>query len=267
MTNSTKLFLLEGEARESTFIYYMAKTFFKDKYNAKVITLPAKMNLYMLYNAMTESDGFSLDFVEVIRDLIPGANEELNEIKRDDIDEIFLIFDYDIHQTNLPKDVDSIAATNEMFNFFNNETENGKLYVSYPMIEAIYDFLDSSCTPFTECYILNDSFENYKKTVGNNTTRSSRHFRYPEWENILTCFSQRLVCLMQSQSIDYEYYKSYITPKTIMEKQLELSKKYSSSFVISALPELLFDYYKKDFWAAHFNSSEKTSLGCEKRKN
>ena len=266
MTNPTKLFVLEGEVRESRMIDYMVKTFFKDKYNAKVITLPARMNLYMLYNEMTESDGFSLDFVEVIRELIPGANEELKDIRSEEIDEIYLIFDYDIHQTNLPEGVDPIAVVYEMLDFFNNETENGKLYISYPMIEAIYDYLDSSCTTYTGCYVSNDSFERYKQVVGNNALRSSRHLQYTEWESILKCFSQRLVCLMQPQSIDFKYYKSSISPKDIMDKQLELNRKYTSSFVLRALPELLFDYFKMDFWVAHFNTSEKTSLGCEKRK-
>ena len=92
MANSTKLFIVEGKDRDPKIIDAMVRTFFKDKYSAKIILLPAEMNLYMLYNAMDESNGFVLDIVEVVKEIIPGASNILAGIARDEIDEIFLFF-------------------------------------------------------------------------------------------------------------------------------------------------------------------------------
>ena len=54
-----------------------------------------------------------------------------------DFSEVYLFFDYDGHHNNIPKKLSGKDALEEMLETFNNETELGKLYVSYPMVEAI----------------------------------------------------------------------------------------------------------------------------------
>ena len=49
--------------------------------------------------------------------------------------QIFLFFDYDFQNRIGLKSVN--AKLEEMLNFFNNETENGKLYVNYPMVYSL----------------------------------------------------------------------------------------------------------------------------------
>ena len=56
-------------------------------------------------------------------------------LSRDDFSEVFLFFDYDVHQTNLGK-ADDGDVINQMLESFDNETENGKLYISYPMVQG-----------------------------------------------------------------------------------------------------------------------------------
>ena len=65
-------------------------------------------------------------------------------LSRDDFSEVFLFFDYDAHQTNLGKS-DDVDVINQMLESFDNETENGKLYISYPMVEALRDFEADKC--------------------------------------------------------------------------------------------------------------------------
>ena len=265
MNNLTKLFLVEGEDRDPRILDYMIKSMFKGKFKAAVITIPAYKNLYMLYNTLSAADGFALDVVEVIREQIEGAREILEGIERQDIDEIFLFFDYDIHQTNLPKGVNPIDVLEKMLCYFNNETENGKLYISYPMIEAVYDYIDVSCTPFSECYISVDKLEEYKNQAGDGNIKASKHLIYEDWAEILTSFSQRIVCLLEVPQLDYEYYKSHVTPLSIMKVEMKYLKRYNAAFVLSALPEMLFDYFKNGFWISHFNTSRKAYTQCKTR--
>ena len=44
-------------------------------------------------------------------------------LSRDDFSEVFLLFDYDAHQTNLGKS-DDVDVINQMLESFDNETEN-----------------------------------------------------------------------------------------------------------------------------------------------
>lgn len=49
-----------------------------------------------------------------------------------------------------------------MLESFNNETENGKLYISYPMVEALRDFEAGVCGKGQECYVPIEKLSDYK---------------------------------------------------------------------------------------------------------
>ena len=86
-----------------------------------------------------KADDFDTDIIEVLRESNKKIREQLEGLSRDDFSEVFLFFDYDVHQTNLGK-ADDGDVINQMLESFDNETENGKLYISYPMVEALRDF-------------------------------------------------------------------------------------------------------------------------------
>ena len=132
-----KAFIVEGEAREPLIIDNISKVFFKHV-NFKIITLPAGQNIYMLWKKLKEDD-FDTDIIEVLREEHEELKEQLEGISRDDFSEVYLFFDYDGHQNNLSGEDDS-DALEQMLVSFDNETENGKLYISYPMVEALRDF-------------------------------------------------------------------------------------------------------------------------------
>ena len=90
-----KLIVVEGEDRENIVLESVEAFFFK-KDKLKYINLPAKQNIYMLWNILKEDD-FQTDIVEVLRDNVDGVSEKLSGVARDDIDEVFLFFDFDIH--------------------------------------------------------------------------------------------------------------------------------------------------------------------------
>ena len=137
-----KVFIVEGEAREPQVIDNISKVFFKHG-NFKIITLPVRENIYMLWKKL-KADDFDTDIIEVLRESNKKIREQLEGLSRDDFSEVFLFFDYDAHQTNLGKSDDG-DVINQMLESFNNETENGKLYISYPMVEALRDFGAGEC--------------------------------------------------------------------------------------------------------------------------
>lgn len=94
-------------------------------------------NIYELYRLMTESD-FTEDIVTVIKRKLESRNEKLisDELSITDFSAIYLFFDYDFQNKNLELE-ELNAQLNEMIEFFSDETDNGKLYVCYPMIESI----------------------------------------------------------------------------------------------------------------------------------
>ena len=119
-----KAFIVEGEAREPQVIDNISKVFFKHG-NLKIITLPAGENIYMLWKKL-KADDFDTDIIEVLRESNKKIREQLEGLSRDDFSEVFLFFDYDVHQTNLGK-ADDGDVINQMLESFDNETREWKV--------------------------------------------------------------------------------------------------------------------------------------------
>ena len=214
MAENVTVFIVEGEARDLRFITQMSECFFKGSYKQCVLFMPAKMNLYMLYNTLKQDD-FETDVIEVLRDMDPGYAERLEGIERKDISQIFLFFDYDAHQNNLSGTVEPDRALEELFGVFDNETENGKLYLSYPMVEALYDCRETNCQTLTNCFVPVSKFGNYKKDTGQQNLLSSRTLKITEWRAILGIFGLRISCLF-GKPIDFKTYR-IITPMSVLK--------------------------------------------------
>lgn len=157
--------IVEGEKRERKYFENLKKYFFPNK-DVRVLTLPAGENIYMLWNQMNNDD-FETDIIEVLRENCPLASKELDGLKRTNFQEVYLFFDYEAQQKNLSsKGKPADEVIHEMLEKFDNETENGKLYISYPMCEALRDFRYNDCKAFTECFVKLESLYEYKRASG-----------------------------------------------------------------------------------------------------
>lgn len=160
MASPVTLFIVEGESRDLRFAEKMKDLFLKGRDDLRVICLPAAQNIYMLYERLAEED-FDLDVVEVLRETVPSAAKCLEGVERDSVDEVFLFFDYDSHQNNAPG-CESDALVEAMLLAFDNEHESGKLYISYPMVEALYDYRAGQCQAHSGCFVDNSKSLNIK---------------------------------------------------------------------------------------------------------
>jgi len=267
MSNQVKLFVVEGESRERRFLDWMIKCFFRGKYSTKIISLSAAQNIYMLYQLL-KTDDFDSDLVEVLRDNVPGAGDVLEGISRQDISEIYMFFDYDVQQNNLSVEDGNISADellNELLVAFDNETDNGKLYLSYPMSEALYDYKDNMCQAFSSCFVSVNQIDCYKTVSGTDNPKASLHLDIADWEDILNIFILRVKCLFAFEQLGFDLYKSAINPVSIMDKQCSLKEEKNEIFVLSAFPEFILDYFKLDFWSSMIKRNKYSYDYCIKQ--
>lgn len=94
-------------------------------------------NIYQLYRKIKDEDIEFLITYEILQEISQERKGErddvLSQYSQTEIAEIYLFFDYDGHDNLSDKYPECIE---NMLSIFNNETENGKLYISYPMVEA-----------------------------------------------------------------------------------------------------------------------------------
>jgi len=100
-------------------------------------------SIYQLYRKVKDEDIEFLITYELLQEISQeqkGKRDDvLSKYSQIDISEIYLFFDYDGHDNLASQYPDCVK---QMLNIFDNETENGKLFISYPMVEAFKHYFD-----------------------------------------------------------------------------------------------------------------------------
>lgn len=113
-----------------------------------------------------------------------------------------------------------------MLESFDNETENGKLYISYPMVEALRDYEPGMCGNKENCFVLISNLEDYKNVSA--THSCNPHFKkydFDMWREIIDVFAMRISCLVgHADTITYEQYIEIINPREIQKLEEKLLK-------------------------------------------
>lgn len=257
---NTIAFIVEGEAREPLVIRNLAQIHFKHS-NLKIITLPAGQNIYMLWQKLEEDD-FDTDIIEILRESSTQLEQTLEDYTRDDFSEVYLFFDYDGHQDNLNTHQDVLM---QMLSTFDNETDFGKLYISYPMVEALRDFYPEQCGSQTGCLCKLEDFGDYKNTSKEaGIYQDFRKYNFEVWKLLINSFVMKLSCLFErNECMDFSEYQQIVTPMSIYQKQ-QIYIENQAIFILSAFPEFLLDYFKPSFWNSVVQYRTLRPYGCEK---
>ena len=157
----------EGEKTEKQIINNLENNF--TTFSNKIIFLSYKANIYNLFREIEEDE--DIDIISLLKEKQIKANKIRNDVENidvsninsDDISQIYLFFDYDGHTENA-----SDEEIVKMLNKFDNETENGKLYISYPMVEAL-KHLKKDKLDINNYLVEAKTKINYKNFVSQNT--------------------------------------------------------------------------------------------------
>lgn len=258
-------FVVEGDVREQDVVSSLKNTFFKNPSNLEIISFPAGQNIYMLWKCLME-DEFATDIIELVRDYNSNAKAILEGLDRDSFSEVYLFFDYDGHHNNLEADVDE-DVLERMLATFDNETENGKLYVNYPMVESLRTFVEGDCKAEPSCFISVEELNTYKKQSALQTNKNDlKKYTYAEWREIINSFVLRTVCLFDNnQLFSRENYMQVVSPRSIYT----LERKYMTCgfvFALSGFPEFLLDYNKTEFWKTTIKLKKCVRENCTEKR-
>jgi len=148
-----------------------------------------------------------------------------------------MFFDYDGHATNA-----SDEKLNELLNFFNEETEKGKLYISYPMVEALKHI--ENFDTFEELKVKCKENIDYKKVVrqkGLVQLKQIIHYDFQQWKELIDIHLKKMNYIANDLFV---FPSEIIDQLTIFNKQLEKYVNINQTVaVLSSFPVFLHDYY------------------------
>ncbi len=225
------LFIFEGEKTEPQIFHNLRKYFLHEKEN-ELISISYCNNIYHLSKEIKENE--YLDFFELLKEKVTVDNN----LTKDNIARIYLIFDYDGHADN-----DSNQKILDMLNIFDNETEQGKLYISYPMGEALRHIKDN--INFKDIYEI--SGPTYKALSTNNCDEKYKHFKkytIDIWHHLINQHSKKANFIVNN---NFEFPTKIIEQLNIFNNQkLKYIDTENKVAVLSAFPIFLLDYYGVD---------------------
>lgn len=126
------LFVFEGAKTEKQIAESFSKCF-PDK--RLIVHCAYCTTIYNLYNKINRDK--DLDTFSLLKEL-PNNKEVLGPFKRNDFAEIYLFFDYDGHTSSANDE--KMKAIIELFD---EETEFGKIFINYPMVESLKHITDN----------------------------------------------------------------------------------------------------------------------------
>ncbi len=121
------LFVFEGQNTEKQIADNLLENIFIIENT--VIQCAFCTDIYQLHKAISTDE--DLDVFMLLKEKHQNATT-LAGYNKNDFAEIYMFFDYDGHAPNAHDE-----KIKEVLNFFNEETSYGKLFLSYPMVEAL----------------------------------------------------------------------------------------------------------------------------------
>ena len=230
------LFVFEGENTERFITENIKKNFFNE--SNTVIQCAYGTTIYNLYNTISKDS--DLDLFVLLKEL-PCNKENLKSYSRKDFAEIYLFFDYDGHTSSANDD-----NLKSILSFFNEETEFGKIFISYPMVEALKHYSES--IDFKMLKVEAKKQINYKKKV--NQECNPAYINMPKYEKSIWILLIRLHLNKMNHIVNDNYsLPDRIIPQLeIFSNQLEKYINIDSTVaVLSSFPIFLFDYYGYKF--------------------
>lgn len=251
MTKKYIAVIYEGEKTEKQILNNINRVFFKENEELIPIMFPAGENIYMLWKQLKD-DNFETDIIEILRDYSEEAKKVLDGYQRDDFMEVYLFFDYDGHNNNLSKLEDSVDVIENMLETFSEETEFGKLYINYPMVESLRDnFPPNKEICFRRCTIDINELNHYKRVVHEmKEYQDFRKLTCQKWSELCINSICKLNCIVTGryEIPDRKSFLNTMGQKPLYEKQKEKYLLNNKIAIINSFPLFLLEYFKMEFW-------------------
>jgi hypothetical protein len=234
------LIIVEGEVAEVE-VFKRIGELFLDK-NTRLEFFSYKTNIYDLYNKISALNPLYVETISALKDMFP-EDKEVSKWNQNSFSEIYLIFDYDLQDHRYKKE-----KLEEMLKLFSNETEKGKLYINYPMLESYRDHNNFNCNEFIErSFPIKDiNSANYKKHILScGYTKNLQHFTKRHFKQLcyLNICKGNYVLFVKKEFPEYRCYEKDFLQEKILNKIDNHAKEKKEIIVLNTSMTFIVDYF------------------------
>jgi len=226
------LFIFEGRRTENQIVSNLQTFFVNEK---TIIKCVYGAEIYQIYQQLVEDE--DLDTFNLIKQRDKESKAILDNHNRIDFAELYMFFDYDGHSSLA--DDENLKI---LLEFFNEETDKGKLYVSYPMVEALKHICGFET--FKDLKVDCKANIKYKNIVGYNGQKELRNYNKYDletWKKLINAHLKKMNFIVNDL---------YVLPNSLIPQSIIFRNQYdkyidldSTVAVLSSFPIFIHDYY------------------------
>ena len=245
------LFICEGSHTEKKFCKLIIEKYFIQNERKKEY-VAFGTNIYGLYDELSKDYG--LDIVELIKEKAKKKNNMVNYSKLNSggFSEIYLIFDFDPQAPQYDEN-----KIKRMVKYFDNETENGKLYINYPMMESLKNFKSIPDLDYNNYVINKNMCSSYKEYVSK--ISCINHFNDITNDILKVIIKQNLLKyekISDNFIRDYESYVILFSQDKLLSLQILKLNTSSQIYVINTSIFFGIDYFGKNKYLEYMNDND-----------
>ena len=241
--NKNILFVVEGERDEPRFLNSLVRALHSD---AEYEIFTYGTNLHKLLDGMFECGDIDedLDFLGYLKSISDGIDREMLDRRFSDI---YLLFDMDPQD---PKyDPDKVAKATD---YFDDSTDNGKLYINYPMLESYRHVRSLDDLSYLDCLVNTDDIKSYKRIVneeGIPVLSQLSKMNKDIWVRLIELNLRKtdLILGFGKEVPDYDTYITEFIQRNILERQLDVMDTENYLYVLNTSLFMMVDYNPGEF--------------------
>jgi hypothetical protein len=233
------LLVFEGESAEPNIFNNIKKVFF-NKNKKTILYAIWGCDIGSLYQEVKKDE-----YLDIFS-LLQRRNENLKNLKRNQISQIYMFFDFEgkIFKNKTLEEYCDILE--DMLEKFNNETEQGKLYISYPMVEALRHAKKDLSKNDLKCVWNIYEKKHYKTHVHEITDYANIHkWNFMVWQLLISLCVQKAYCLVYKKWKIPEYKEiNALNQNKILSSQKDRFIKSKHSVIsLSAFSFFILNYF------------------------
>lgn len=246
------LLVFEGEGREPKLFKAIGDL---GLFNQGGLICSFCSDIQSLYNRVKELEGGVKGAADIVQLLQVARRDYLDDpihtVTSDHISEIYLFFDCDLHNSRYPL-AKQVERLDELLSLLGDELEYGKLYISYPMIEAV-------------CYtgeLPDANFEGYRSPISDGKQFKNKAANFPpygsldflipqderkrdevrsNWSHLVRQHRAKAQCLCEVSA------KERLTQKKLFGAQRDKHiTPRGEVAILASIPLFLYDYFKEE---------------------
>lgn len=244
MLNNKVLFIVEGDSDEVKFLKKLYKTCYAQQ-EFEIYSYKTNIHILaqVLYNDYPDFDEDEVDIKLVLRSLEDDSRKRdiLNQKYRD----VFLIFDFEPQH-----DHPHFDTVRRMLAFFSDSTNQGKLYINYPMMQSFKHLTSLPDDCFKDRLVTQDQWENYKELVGDESNFTDlTQYTYITFVSLAVHHLKKAYYIVSNK---YEFPAAWICNPwpslELFDKQHQHYQLFRKLYVVNTCIFLLFEFSPLQFF-------------------